>query len=52
MQYVYAVFSSKHISGAHLLLMDGGVRFISENIADQVRLSLGSRAGGEVTGEF
>ncbi len=51
-QYGYAGFSSKHTGGAHFLLMDGGVRFISENIADQVRLSLGSRAGGEVTGEF
>ncbi|ADG69305.1 protein of unknown function DUF1559 [Planctopirus limnophila DSM 3776] len=61
---------SRHTGGAHALMTDGAVRFISENIntGDQsaawmgstaggpspygVWGALGSRAGGETTGEF
>ena len=45
-------FKSRHTGGVHFLLMDGRVRFVSENIDEGVRKSLGTRAGGEVTGEF
>ena len=34
------------------LLMDGSARAVSENIDRQVWQSLGTRAGGEVVGEF
>lgn len=59
--------SSHHTGGAQVLMCDGAVRFISENIdtgnlgADQTRGgaspygiwgALGTRAGGEVVGEF
>ncbi len=58
--------SSRHVGGAHVLLCDGAVKFISENIdagnaaaatnsAPQVYGlwgGLGTRAGNEVLGEF
>lgn len=44
--------SSTHVGGAHALLADGAVRFISENIDRNVYKSLSTRAGGEVVGEF
>lgn len=45
-------FSSTHIGGAHALLSDGAVRFISENIDRNLYKGLSTRAGGEVIGEF
>lgn len=45
-------WSSIHVGGAHGLLADGSVRFVNENVAWQVRMGLGTRAGGEVFGEF
>lgn len=45
-------FSSQHVGGAHFALGDGSVRFISENIDSQVFQALGTRAGGEVIGEY
>jgi prepilin-type N-terminal cleavage/methylation domain-containing protein len=51
-QYGYAGFSSKHTGGAHFLLMDGAVRFLSENIANEVRSALGSRGSNDIAGEF
>ncbi|MBX3436501.1 MAG: DUF1559 domain-containing protein [Planctomycetaceae bacterium] len=43
---------SGHTGGAQVALCDGSVRFISENISNIIHVGLGSRAGGEVLGEF
>jgi prepilin-type N-terminal cleavage/methylation domain-containing protein len=43
---------SHHEGIVHSLLVDGSVRSISENIDRQVWQRLGTRAGGEVIGEF
>ena len=48
--YVFA--RSYHVGGVHGLLADGSVRFISENINHSTYHALGSRALGEVIGEF
>lgn len=45
-------WSSIHTGGAHGLLADGSVRFVSENVAWQIRQALGTRGAGEVAGEF
>jgi prepilin-type N-terminal cleavage/methylation domain-containing protein len=44
--------SSQHTGGAHHLLADGSVRFISENIDVVVYDNLVTRSGGEVVGDF
>ncbi|MFN0196579.1 MAG: DUF1559 domain-containing protein [Planctomycetaceae bacterium] len=44
--------SSMHEGGAHHLLGDGAVRFISESLDVNVYDALVSRSGGEVIGEF
>ncbi len=44
--------SSQHSGGAHHLMGDGAVRFISENLDVVVYDALVSRNGGEVVGEF
>ena len=43
---------SKHVGGAHVLLADGSVRFVSENLSGTVLRALGSVNGGETVGEF
>ncbi len=40
--------SSQHTGGVHHLLGDGGVRFLSQNIATTLYIAVVSRAGGEV----
>jgi prepilin-type N-terminal cleavage/methylation domain-containing protein len=45
-------FASDHEGGAHFVLGDGSVRFLSENIAQGVFQQLLDRADGRVTGEF
>jgi prepilin-type N-terminal cleavage/methylation domain-containing protein len=45
-------FTSFHTGGAHFLLADGSGRFISENIDLNTLKALGTRAKGEVIGEF
>ena len=43
---------SYHVGGAHVLLADGAVRFLSENLSGAVFVALISRASGETVGEF
>jgi hypothetical protein len=43
---------SWHVGGAQVVLGDGSVRFLSQNMSNQALASLISRAGGEVLGDF
>ncbi|HWL07937.1 MAG TPA: DUF1559 domain-containing protein [Planctomicrobium sp.] len=45
-------FKSLHTGGAHFVLADGAVRFISENIDYANYQRLGDRRDGQVVGEF
>jgi Protein of unknown function (DUF1559) len=49
-QVIYA--RSRHTGGVHISLGDGSGRFISENIDTGTWRALGSKAGGEVVGEY
>jgi hypothetical protein len=44
--------SSHHAGGFHVLMADGAVRFVSENISLQALSALFTYSGGEVVGEF
>jgi prepilin-type processing-associated H-X9-DG protein len=44
--------SSWHTGGAQILLADGGVRFISENIDNNTWVRIGARNDGQVIGDF
>ena len=50
--YRCAGMYSYHEGGVHILLGDGSVRFLSENVGQIVLASLITRAGGEILGEF
>jgi hypothetical protein len=43
---------SLHTGGVHLLLGDGAVRFISENISTTTIRQLCGASDGEIVGEF
>ncbi|MDB5392304.1 MAG: prepilin-type cleavage/methylation protein [Planctomycetaceae bacterium] len=43
---------SLHVGGVHLLLCDGSVRFVSDEIYSSTWRSLSTRSGGEIVGEF
>ena len=45
-------FWSQHTGGAHFMLADGSVRYLSNNIDFNLLQALSSIAGGEVVGEF
>lgn len=40
-------FSSRHSGGVNFVFLDGSVRFISDTIAANVRIAIGTRAGNE-----
>lgn len=44
--------SSRHIGGVHVMLCDGSVRFVSDNINLGTWRAIGTRAGKEVVGEY
>jgi hypothetical protein len=41
---------SPHVGGFHVLMGDGAVRFVSQNIDEKVLEALATRAGGETIG--
>ncbi|MCA9083556.1 MAG: DUF1559 domain-containing protein [Planctomycetaceae bacterium] len=43
---------SYHTGGVHVLMCDGAGRFVSDNISNVIWRGIGSRADGEVVGEF
>jgi len=45
-------FRSEHVGGAQFLMVDGAVKFLSENIDHQMYQYLGGRADRRVVGEF
>jgi hypothetical protein len=45
-------FRSDHVGGVQFVLCDGSVRFINQNIDQSVLSALGTRAGGDVVGDF
>ena len=45
-------WSSRHVGGAHALLCDGAVKFVSENIDHSTRYNLGVRNDGNPVGEY
>jgi prepilin-type N-terminal cleavage/methylation domain-containing protein/prepilin-type processing-associated H-X9-DG protein len=45
-------FKSRHVGGAHILLCDGSVRFLSENLDYSTLQKLGDRRDNQVIGEF
>ncbi|MDA1017109.1 MAG: DUF1559 domain-containing protein [Planctomycetota bacterium] len=45
-------FSSNHTGGAQMMMCDGSVHFISENISSRVWNNLGNRRDGNAVGEF
>jgi prepilin-type N-terminal cleavage/methylation domain-containing protein len=49
---VFEEIFSVHVGGAHLLLGDGSVRFLSENLDYWTLRALITTSGGEVVGEF
>lgn len=49
---VLSRFRSEHIGGSQFALVDGSVRFVSENVSQQILDSAGTRAAGEVISEF
>lgn len=50
-QYTAGLYSF-HTGGAHVLLCDGSVRFLSQNISNITMISLVTSQQGEVVGEF
>ncbi len=45
-------YGSRHVGGAHFTLVDGSVRFISQNTGWTVLAAIASRGSGETVGEF
>jgi len=51
-EWISRGFNSGHVGICHFTMADGSVRALSENISHRTYNALGSRAGGEVVGEF
>ncbi len=51
-EYYSKGFGSTHVGGAHFLMGDGAVRFLSENIDMGTFSALSTRSKGEIIGEF
>ncbi len=49
---VLSRFRSEHIGGSQFALVDGSVRFVSENISQSILDAAGTRFGGETIDEF
>jgi prepilin-type N-terminal cleavage/methylation domain-containing protein/prepilin-type processing-associated H-X9-DG protein len=45
-------FKSRHVGGAHFLMCDGSVRFVSENINQFMYQALGDRSDNQTIGSF
>jgi len=45
-------FGSQHVGGVQVLMVDGSVRFVSQNVSGVTYTALGSRNGSEVVGDF
>jgi len=45
-------WSSAHVGGAHGLLCDGSVKFVSENLAHSIRKAIATRGRDDIIGEF
>ena len=43
---------SRHAGGVNVRLGDGGVRFVADAVAPDTWTAIGTRAGGEVVGDF
>lgn len=50
--YHRQTYSSYHVGGVHFLLVDGSVRFVSDNVDLRTLGNLGTKSGAEVVGEF
>ena len=50
--YVLAGARSFHTGGVHVLLIDGSVRFVGDNLDQTTWIRLGNKADGAVVGEF
>jgi hypothetical protein len=48
----FATSRSRHVGGSHVLLGDGAIRFVSENISLTTWQNLAWMADGNVLGEF
>lgn len=45
-------YRSNHVGGIHVVLLDGSVRFVSDNISGTIYNAIQSRANGEVVSDF
>jgi prepilin-type processing-associated H-X9-DG protein len=48
----YTLARSRHTGGVNIVLADGSVRFVRDGVNPNVWLNLGTRAGGEVPGDY